>query len=90
MQCPPDVRDCPHAEKSAELAVKRVFAILGVDVDDPAKLEEFRMNLRFGAGLRRASDKGIFAAIGAVTVMLVTALGYGLVVMVHRAGIGSP
>lgn len=87
MECNVDLKDCPHAEKSAELAVKRVFAILGVDVDDPEKLEEFRMNLRFGAGLRRASDKGFFAAVGASAVMAVTALGYGIIVMMRKAGV---
>jgi hypothetical protein len=25
--------ECPHADKSAELAVRKIFAILGVDID---------------------------------------------------------
>lgn len=86
MDCPSNVEDCPHAQKSAEIAVRKVFAILGVNVDDPEKVEEFRVNLRFGAGLRRASDKGILTAIGAATVAAISALGYGIVVMIQKAG----
>jgi len=62
-----------HVERSAELAVKRVFAILGVDIDKPKEVEEFRENLRFGATLRRAADKGFLAMViiiaGAIVAM---------------------
>ena len=62
-----------HVERSAELAVKKVFAILGVNVDEPREVEEFRENLRFGATLRRAADKGFLAMVviiaGAVVAM---------------------
>lgn len=85
MDCPKNIDECPHIQRSAELAVAKVFAILGVDIDNPEKVEEFRVNLRFGAGLRRASDKGIFAAIGVVTTMLLAALGWGLMIMIQRA-----
>lgn len=50
-----------HVERSAELAVKKVFAILGVNIDEPKEVEEFRENLRFGATLRRAADRGMLA-----------------------------
>ena len=71
--------DCPHAEAAAESAVKKVFAILGVDVDTPKEVEEFRANLRFGAGLRRAADKGALAIIGAVAVAFLAALWGGII-----------
>lgn len=58
--CPANIDECPHLERSAELAVKKVFAILGVNIDDPEKVEEFRVNLRFSANLRRNVDRGIF------------------------------
>ena len=62
-----------HVERSAELAVKKVFAILGVDIDKPKEVEEFRENLRFGATLRRAADRGFLAMVviiaGAVVAM---------------------
>lgn len=56
--------------KVAELAVKKVFAMLGVDVDKPESVEEFRKDLRFGGNMRRASDRGIFA----IVVMVATGL----------------
>lgn len=49
---------CSYAEKAAEFAVKKVFAILGVNIEDPEKVEEFREDLRFGKRMRRASDRG--------------------------------
>lgn len=87
-KCPNVIDECPHIQRSAEIAVTKVFAILGVDINNPEKVEEFRVNLRFGAGLRRASDKGIFAAIGVVTTMLLAALGWGLLVLIQR-GLGQ-
>lgn len=72
-------QDCPHADKSAEVAVRKVFAILGVDVDDPEKVEEFRMDLRFGRSMRRAADKGILAVVGLGAVALAGALWAGVV-----------
>jgi len=78
-KCPANMNDCPHAQESAELAVKKVFAILGVDIDVPKEVEEFRENLRFGATMRRASDRGMLAIIGAVAVALMAALWAGIV-----------
>lgn len=75
-------QECPHADKSAQLAVKKVFAILGVDVDVPKDVEEFRENLRFGASMRRAADKGMFAIVAFVAVALVAALWTGIVAKV--------
>ena len=37
---------CPHVAEAADTAVKKVFAILGVDVDVPKEVEQFRENLR--------------------------------------------
>jgi len=59
-----NAEDCPHAEESARAAVKMVFAILGVNVDEPKEVEEFRENLRFGASMRRAADKGWLVLVG--------------------------
>lgn len=62
---------CKHSEAAARSAVKQVFAILGVDVDNPAAVEEFRKDLRFGGMMRKASDKGFIA----VVVMFFVAIG---------------
>lgn len=78
-KCPATMSDCPHAQESAELAVKRVFAILGVDIDVPKDVEEFRENLRFGATMRRTADKGMLAIIGVLVTALMAALWAGIV-----------
>lgn len=70
---------CPHVREAADAAVKQVFAILGVDVDIPKEVEQFRENLRFGASMRRAADKGMLAIIGAIAVGCLAALWAGIV-----------
>ena len=63
-KCHPPAGDrCKYSEEAAKLAVKQVFAILGVDVDDPAAVEDFRKDLRFGQMMRKASDKGFVAVV---------------------------
>lgn len=70
---------CPHAEEAADKAVRKVFAILGVDIDVPKEVEEFRENLRFGASMRRAADKGLIAVVGVLATALMAALWAGIV-----------
>ncbi len=70
---------CPHVKEAADEAVKKVFAILGVDVDVPKEVEQFRENLRFGASMRRAADKGMLAIIGAIAVAGLAALWAGII-----------
>lgn len=69
----------------AKAAVKEVFAILGVDVDNPEKVEEFRKDLRFGGAMRRATDRGVIAMFGAIVLMLMSAMGVGLVALIGGA-----
>jgi hypothetical protein len=71
--------ECPHASGAAEMAVKRVFAILGVDIDVPKEVEEFRENLRFGASMRRAADKGMMTVLGVLVTAMLAALWAGIV-----------
>lgn len=70
---------CPHIKEAADEAVRKVFAILGVDVDVPKDVEQFRENLRFGASMRRAADKGMLAIVGAIAVGAMAALWAGVV-----------
>ena len=72
-----DRRTCPDtdliAHKAAEAAVREVFKEMGINVDDPEKLEEFRKDLRLSNQLRKVADKGFFALIfTGMTVFLVT------------------
>ena len=71
-------RNCPLSEAAAKSAVKQVFAILGVDVDDPKDVEEFRKDLRFGQSMRRASDKGMLAVVSLVFVAIAIAAWTGI------------
>ncbi len=64
---------------AADRAVKKVFAILGVDVDKPESVEEFREDLRFGKRMRRAADHGLLALVGLVVIGLGAAMWAGIV-----------
>ncbi|MDE2344433.1 MAG: hypothetical protein KGL63_13785 [Betaproteobacteria bacterium] len=65
-------------EAVAELAVKKVFAILGVDIDQPKEVEQFRENLRFAGTARRMMDKGIMAVAALIAVGAVMAMWAGV------------
>lgn len=60
----------PFAEDAADSAVRKVFAILGVDIDQPESVERFREDLRFGGKMRRAADHGMLALVGLIVVAL--------------------
>lgn len=77
--CSGSIEHCQQVQQAAEDAVRKVFAILGVDVDVPKEVEEFRENLRFGASMRRAADKSMLAIIGAIAVGALAALWAGIV-----------
>ena len=85
-QCPVEMEHCPHARESAELAVKKVFAILGVDIDVPKEVEEFRENLRFGATMRRAADRSQIAFVVVLVTALAAALWSGIVNKINGGG----
>ena len=73
--------DCNNqiCQEAADLAVKKVFAILGVDIDKPESVEEFREDLRFGRRMRKLADHGLITAIGLVASGLVFSLWSGLI-----------
>jgi hypothetical protein len=73
--------DCgnrPECSEIADRAVKKTFAILGVDIDKPESVEEFRQDLRFGKRLRRIADHGTLAFFGAVAVAVAAAIWIGI------------
>jgi len=63
---------CREPEVAAEKAVKKVFAILGVDINHPDQIEEFRADLRFGGFMRKAANRGLIAFV------IVLASGFAL------------
>jgi len=74
----PHVSHCDYAEQAAEQAVKKTFAILGVDIDKPEQVEEFRQSLRFGDKLRKAADKSFIVFLSALVAALVAACWQGI------------
>lgn len=50
---------CPHAIAAADTAVERVFAIIGVNIDDPEKVSQFQEELRTVRKVKRATDSSI-------------------------------
>lgn len=73
-----------HCQEAADRAVKKVFVILGVDVDKPESVEEFRADLRFGKKLRKAADHGFLVLIGLVVIAISAALWAGVVAKLGR------
>lgn len=67
------------SEDAAEHAVKKVFAILGVDIDRPESVEEFREDLRFGKRMRKVADHGLLAFFGVVAAAFAAAVWAGIV-----------
>lgn len=70
--------ECSAAVGAADEAVKKVFAILGVDINKPESVEAFREDLRFGGRLRRAADHGFLAMIAAVSVGALAIIWVGI------------
>jgi hypothetical protein len=68
----------PECAEIADRAVRKTFAILGVDIDKPESVEEFRQDLRFGKRLRKIADHGTLAFFGAIAVAVVAALWIGI------------
>lgn len=53
-------------ERTARLSVKQAFYHLGVDVDKPEDLKQFRNDLEFGSTIRNAASKSMIAVLLAV------------------------
>lgn len=66
------------SQEAADRAVKKVFAILGVDIDKPESVEEFREDLRFGRRMRKLADQGMLAFIVVAVGGVAAALWAGL------------
>lgn len=67
-------------DRAVERSTAKVFAILGVDINDPESVEHFREDLRFSGKVRRLAEKGLAAII----VAALTAVGYSLVEIFKR------
>lgn len=91
-----DIEDCSDSkeafcsmgervsEESADKAVKKVFAILGVDINKPESVEEFREDLRFGKKLRKLADHGVFVLVALIFTGLAWAALDGMISKFRR------
>lgn len=52
------------AAKAADAAVRKVFAICGVDIDNPKEVSEFQASLRFTQSMHKAASTGGLAILG--------------------------
>lgn len=75
---------CELAEMAAERAVERVFAHLGVDVNNPESVASFQDDLRFGRRLRKSSEHGTLAFIALVASAIGYALFLGITTSLHK------
>lgn len=82
------MNQCPSENEVIEVAVdkavKKTFAILGVDVDKPESVEEFREDLRFGKAMRKYASHGFIAFVAVVFAGLAGSIWYGLIEKIHR------
>jgi hypothetical protein len=67
--------------QAADMAVEKVFSLLGVDVHSPESIESFRQDLRFGGKLRRLADQGMMAMVGMFFIAMGTAIWLGVVTL---------
>ena len=72
------------SEKAADKAVKKVFAILGVDINKPESVEEFREDLRFGKKLRKLADHGTLVIVGLLFTGLAWAVFEGFISKIKK------
>lgn len=66
-------------EAAVDKAVKKTFAILGVDIDKPESVEEFREDLRFGKSMRKYASHGFLAFIAVICAGIAGTMWYGLI-----------
>lgn len=72
------------SQESADKAVKKVFAILGVDINKPESVEEFREDLRFGKKLRKLADHGVFVLVALLFTGLAWASFEGIITRIKK------
>lgn len=66
--------------KSILLAILKqvTLRLIGVDVDKPESLEEFRANVRFSAVVHQAAKAGVLAVITTVAGLVISGLWFGV------------
>lgn len=77
--CPTDPsKRCELADAAAESAVTKVFAILGVDIDDPKQVKAFQQAIWSAQSFDEAKKYGILVVIGLAATALWGAFASGV------------
>lgn len=66
------------ADAIAKQVARTIFGLIGVDVDKPESLEEFRANVRFSAVVHQAAKAGVLAVITTVAGLVIGGLWFGV------------
>lgn len=66
------------ADAIAKQVARTIFGLIGVDVDKPESLEEFRANVRFSAVVHQAAKAGVLAVITTVAGLVISGLWFGV------------
>lgn len=67
-----------RSQAIARLAVRDVFALIGVDIDNPTSIEEFRADLRFGKQLRKTAGHSAIGIVGVLMTGIAVAIWEGV------------
>ena len=54
------------AHQAVDMAVKKAFAYMGVDVNDPQQIQAFREDITFGGLLKDAAKKSFYAMLATI------------------------
>ena len=54
------------AHQAVDMAVKKAFAYMGVDVNDPQQIQAFRDDVTFGGLLKDAAKKSFYAMLATI------------------------
>lgn len=72
------------ADVIAKQVARTIFGLIGVDVDKPESLEEFRANIRFSAVVHQAAKAGVLAVITTVAGLVISGLWFGAIKIFSR------
>jgi len=54
------------AHQAVDMAVKKAFAYMGVDVNDPQQIQNFRDDITFGGLIKDAAKKSFYAMLATI------------------------
>lgn len=64
-------------------ALRDTFMLIGVDINDPATVDEFRADLRFGRQIRKLVGHGMLAAVSVAAAAIAVSAWTGIVAAIR-------